>query len=58
MIPAAFHAFSLLGRAERIRLHRDKWVGGLVAATLLGVMIAAYEKLLLQELGLRVNWKR
>ena len=54
MILAAFYAFSLLGRAEGIRFYRDKWVGCLVAATLLGAMSAVYDKLLLQELGLRV----
>jgi len=54
MILVAFYGFSLLGRAEGIRFHRDKWVACLIAGTLLGAMSAVYDKLLLQNLGLRV----
>ena len=54
MILVAFYGFSLLGRAEGIRFHRDKWVGCLIVATLLGAMSAVYDKVLLQNLGLRV----
>ena len=54
MILVAFYGFSLLGRAEGIRFHRDKWVACLIVATLLGAMSAVYDKVLLQNLGLRV----
>jgi transporter family protein len=54
MILAAFYAFSLLGRAEGIRFHRDKWVACLILGTLLGAMSAVYDKVLLQNLQLRV----
>jgi len=54
MILVAFYGFSLLGRAEGIRFHRDKWVACLLVATLLGAMSAVYDKVLLQNLGLRV----
>lgn len=54
MILAAFQAFSLIGRAEGIRFHRDKWVACLILGTLLGAMSAVYDKVLLQNLQLRV----
>jgi drug/metabolite transporter (DMT)-like permease len=54
MILVAFYGFSLLGRAEGIRFHRDKWVACLLVATLLGAMSVVYDKVLLQNLGLRV----
>jgi drug/metabolite transporter (DMT)-like permease len=54
IILAAFQAFSLIGRAEGIRFHRDKWVACLILGTLLGAMSAVYDKVLLQNLQLRV----
>lgn len=54
MILVSFYSFSLLGRAEGIRFHRDKWVACLILGTLLGAMSAVYDKVLLQNLQLRV----
>lgn len=54
MILAAFYAFSLLGKAEGIVFHRDKWVYYLIIATVLGAFSALYDKFLLQTIGLRV----
>lgn len=54
MILVAFYAFSLLGRAEGIVFHRDKWVYFLVVATVLGALSALYDKFLLQTVGIRV----
>ncbi len=54
LILAAFHAFSLLGRAEGIVVHRDKWFACLILATVLGAVSAIYDKYLLQSLGLGV----
>ncbi len=54
LILVAFYVFSLLGRAEGFRFHRDKWVACLIAATLLGALSAVYDKVLLQDFGFRV----
>lgn len=54
LILTAFYAFSLLGRAEGIVVHRDKWFACLILATLLGAVSAIYDKYLLQSLGLGV----
>ncbi|MEM6280357.1 MAG: EamA family transporter, partial [Verrucomicrobiota bacterium] len=54
MILVAFYAFSLLGRAEGIVFHRDKWVYFLLVATVLGAFSALYDKFLLQSIGIRV----
>lgn len=54
LILIAFYVFSLLGKAEGFRFHRDKWVACLIAATLLGALSAVYYKVLLQDLGFRV----
>lgn len=54
MILIAFYAFSLLGRAEGIVFHRDKWVYFLIVATVLGAFSALYDKFLLQTVGIRV----
>jgi drug/metabolite transporter (DMT)-like permease len=48
VILAAFYAFSLVGKLEGIHFHRDKWVGFMVAATLLGACSSIYDKHLLQ----------
>lgn len=54
MILVAFYGFSLLGRAEGIVFHRDKWVYFLIVATVLGALSALYDKFLLQNLAIRV----
>lgn len=54
LILVAFYVFSLLGKAEGFRFHRDKWVACLIAATLLGALSAVYDKVLLQDFGFRV----
>ncbi len=54
IILIAFYAFSLLGRAEGIHFHRDKWVYFLIIATVLGAFSALYDKFLLQAIGIRV----
>lgn len=53
IVLAAFYAFSFLGKLEGIRFHRDKWVGYMLIATLLGACSALYDKYLLQHVGLR-----
>lgn len=47
----AFYSFSLVGKLEGIRFHKDKWVGFMIAATLLGACSAIYDKYLLQTRG-------
>lgn len=54
LILVAFYAFSLLGKAEGIVFHRDKWVYFLIVATVLGAFSALYDKFLLQTIGIRV----
>ena len=44
---AAFFGLSLAGRLEGVHFHRDKWVGFLVAGTVLGGVSALYDKYLL-----------
>lgn len=44
----AFYAFSFVGKLEGIRFHKDKWVGFMLIATLLGACSAIYDKYLLQ----------
>lgn len=51
VILASFYAFSLAGRMEGIRFHRDKWVGFLMVATLLSSLSAIFDKYLLQRAG-------
>ena len=48
----AFIAFTRVGKSEGIHFHRDRGVGLLVAATLLGSCSALYDKYLLQSVGL------
>ena len=52
IILCAFYAFSLVGKLEGIRFHRDKWVGCIILATLLGAVSATYDKFLLQNASL------
>jgi drug/metabolite transporter (DMT)-like permease len=53
VIVASFYAFSLVGRKEGIHFHRNRWVGFMVLATLLGACSALYDKFLLNGMGLR-----
>jgi len=49
---ASFYGLSVAGRGEGIHFHRDKWVGCMVAGTLLGAVSGLYDKYLLGRLGL------
>ncbi len=49
IILISFWAFSLVGRREGIHFHRDRWVGFMLLATLLGSFSALYDKYLLQN---------
>ncbi len=55
MILISFYAFSLLGRKEGIHFHRNRWVGFMILATLLGSCSALYDKILLQQVGIRAS---
>lgn len=48
---ASFFGLSLAGRREGIHFHRNKWIGFLVAGTLLGAMSGLYDKFLLGRMG-------
>ncbi len=48
IVLSAFYAFSFVGKLEGIHFHRDKWVGFMIAATLIGACSAIYDKFLLQ----------
>lgn len=52
IVLAAFYAFSFVGKLEGIHFHRDKWVGYMIAATLIGACSAIYDKFLLQNVAL------
>ena len=43
----AFIGLSMAGRLEGVHFHRDKWVGFLMAGTILGAMSSLYDKYLL-----------
>jgi drug/metabolite transporter (DMT)-like permease len=49
IILISFYVFSLVGRREGIHFHRNRWVGFMVIATLLGACSALYDKFLLQN---------
>lgn len=51
IVLAAFYAFSFVGLREGIHFHRDRWVGCMIVATLLGSLSALYDKYLLQRVG-------
>jgi len=44
---AAFFGLSVAGRLEGVHFHRDKWVGFLLAGTILGAVSSLYDKYLL-----------
>ncbi|MDA0753003.1 MAG: DMT family transporter [Verrucomicrobia bacterium] len=48
IILCGFYAFSFVGKLEGIHFHRDRWVGFMMIATLLGALSALYDKYLLQ----------
>ena len=48
----SFYGLSVAGRGEGVHFHRDKWVGCMVAGTLLGAISGLYDKFLLGRLGL------
>ncbi|MBW8781411.1 MAG: DMT family transporter [Verrucomicrobia bacterium] len=48
---AAFAGLSFAGRREGIHFHRDKWIGFLVAGTLIGAVSGLYDKFLLGRSG-------
>ena len=52
IILLAFFVFSRVGKAEGIEFRRNRWVGCMLAATLLGALSALYDKFLLQTVGL------
>lgn len=52
IVMVAFYAFSFIGKREGIHFHRDKWVGFMVVATLIGACSAIYDKFLLQNAAL------
>ena len=54
IILISFYAFSMLGQREGIVFHRDRWVGFMILATLLGSCSALYDKFLLQKMNLGV----
>lgn len=47
----SFAGLSLAGREEGIHFHRDKWIGWLLAGTLLGALSGLYDKFLLGRAG-------
>jgi len=49
IVLGAFYAFSFVGKLEGIHFHRDKWIGFMLAATLIGACSAIYDKFLLQS---------
>jgi bacterial/archaeal transporter family protein len=48
---ASFVGLSFAGRAEGIHFHRNKWIGWLLAGTLLGAVSGLYDKFLLGRVG-------
>jgi len=51
---ASFAGLSFAGAKEGIHFHRDKWIGFLIAATLLGAASGLYDKYLLGRVGYSV----
>lgn len=47
----SFVGLSIAGRAEGIHFYRDKWIGWLLAGTLLGAVSGLYDKFLLGRAG-------
>lgn len=53
VVVIAFYAFSLVGRREGIHFHKDRWIGLMIVATLLGAVSALYDKYLLHTCGMK-----
>ena len=53
VILASFYAFSVVSSREGIQFHRDRWVGCMMLATVLGASSALFDKYLLQTVKLR-----
>ena len=51
---ASFVGLSFAGRREGVHFHRDKWVGFIIAGTLLGAVSSLYDKYLLGHLRFSV----
>lgn len=47
----SFFGLSVVGRAEGVHFHRDKWIGWLLAGTLVGAVSGLYDKYLLGRAG-------
>ncbi len=47
----SFFGLSIAGRAEGVHFHRNKWVGWLLAGTLIGAVSGLYDKFLLGRRG-------
>jgi drug/metabolite transporter (DMT)-like permease len=54
VVLGAFYAFSLIGRGEGIHFTRDRWVGCMMGATVLGSISSIYDKYLLQTIAMDV----
>ncbi|MGC6456194.1 MAG: EamA family transporter [Coraliomargaritaceae bacterium] len=54
LVLTAFFIFSLVGKFDGIQMHRDKWIGCMILATLLGAASSLYDKYLLQTIALPV----
>jgi transporter family protein len=52
MIMFAFLSFSNVGKLEGVHVRTNRWVGYMIAATLLGSLSALYDKFLLQRMAL------
>lgn len=50
----SFVGLSFVGRREGVHFHRDKWVGFIIAGTLLGAVSSLYDKYLLGQLRFTV----
>jgi drug/metabolite transporter (DMT)-like permease len=53
IVLSAFYAFSFVGKLENIHFSRNKWIGYMLIATVIGACSAIYDKYLLQTVGLR-----
>lgn len=49
----SFYGLSVAGRKDGIHFHRDKWVGWMLAGTLLGAASGLYDKVLLGRSGFK-----
>jgi drug/metabolite transporter (DMT)-like permease len=53
MTLVGFWMFSVVGRREGIQFTRDRWVGCMILATVLGALSGIYDKVLLQSMAMR-----